>query len=442
MLRSLYIVCLLACLPMIAMAVPKYQNDQFKSDKKVASIWPSIPFIQGGDIGQYQKTMSQDRDEVRKMFWKELMDEVQKLADKGMAVELMLEPMANILMMFDQIHDIHKAKDVVRIDVSLEAQFKSQLDNLFQQWDVRDAQRKVQFSSGTDRDLLEAYIRGISVNKPLGNRTSEVKLNVKKALEIYEQVDYTSYGTFSSLGKGMFQLTYHLTGFKNGVSRNFVARGTLTRALDDLVQQVFDFFQKNQYPQWETPHAQLVWMPTPVNFEKESGYTFAEARQYCQQRGYRLPYAKEILMAESGTQYQAGGINNLRKGLSYAVLDRRGVSNNHWLTPGHEDRTGGAVQADQGTKGSFWCVKGQANSEILFVEQLWSQIRKWRKMQDSQVYRALETIRYEIGDFGASESFFFGGSMLRKLDSVEEALDILNEAGIELRIPDSLRRPE
>jgi len=434
-------VCLMTCLPIVAMAAPQYQNDQFTSDKKIASIWPSTPFIEGGDMGQYQKTMSQDRDEVRKMFWEELMSEVQKLADKGMAVESMLEPMAKILMMFDQIHDIHKAKDVVRINVSLEAQFKAQLDNLFQQWDVRNNQRKFQFSSGTDRDLLEAYIRRISIRKPLGNRISEVKLNVKKALEIYEQVDYTSYGTFSSLGNGLFQLTYHLTGFKNGVSRNFVARGNLTSALDNLAQQVFDFFQKNQYPKWETPHAQLVWMPTPVYFEKEGGYTYAEARQYCQQRGYRLPYAKEILMAESGTNYQSSGISNLRSGISYAVLDRRAVSNNHWITPGNEDATGGAVQADQGTKGSFWCVKGQSNSEILFVEKLWSQIRKWRS-QDSQVYRALETIRYEIGDFGANETFYFGTTVLRKFNSVEEALKILNRAGIQLSMPDSLKRPE
>jgi len=49
-------------------------------------------------------------------------------------------------MMFDQVHDIHKAKDVINIDKSLEAQFKARLDNLFQAFDVRDGDRKIQIS--------------------------------------------------------------------------------------------------------------------------------------------------------------------------------------------------------------------------------------------------------------------------------------------------------
>lgn len=439
--KLIQLIVALILIPLVSVAAPQYQSNSFKTKKKIATIWPKIPFVEGGDIGQYEKTMSQDRDMVRKMLWGELMDEVQKLAEKGAAVEVMLEPMANILMMFDQVHDIHKAKDVVKIDLSLEAQFKASFDSLYQEYDIRDNARKAQFGSGTNQELLEAYIRGISKRNPLGRPITQDQLNVKKALEIYEQVDYMAFGTFSSLGRGQFQLTFHLTGFKNGVNRAFIARGRLTEALGNLVQQVFDYFQKNEYPGWETPHGQLTWMPMPVNPEKEEyGYTFSEARQYCQQRGFRLPYAKELLMAESGTQYNNGGIKALRYGHPYAVLDRRWASTNHWVTPGNEDRTGGPVQSDMGIKGRFWCVKGSPNPEILFVEELWSLMRKWR-MRDHEIYRALETVRYEVGDYGATETFFAGTTLLEKFETVEEALEVLRENGINLRVPKELTRP-
>lgn len=422
-----------------ALGAPTYQDNSPKPKKSIATIWPQIPFVQGGDIGQYQKTMSQDRDSVRKMLWGELMEQVQELAKQGAAVELMLEPMANILMMFDQVHDIHKAKDVVNIDLSLEAQFKSTFDNLFTAYDVRDNTRKAQFGSGTNQNLLEAYIRQISRSKPFGEPITQHELNVKKALEIFEEIDYMAYGTFTSLGRGRFQLTFHLTGNKNGVNRAFIAQGRLTEALNDLAEQVFDYFQKNVYPDWETPHTQLTWMPAPLNPEKSDyGYVFSEARQYCQQRGYRLPFAKELLMAESGTQYKPGGIRALKYGTSYAVADHRWTNGNHWITPGHEERTGGAIQPDFGhTKGSFWCVSGKPHSDMLFIEELWSLLRKWR-MKDDNIYRALETIRYEIGDSGATEQFFAGIKYLRKYDSTEEALAVLKAAGIKIKIPTTL----
>jgi len=99
----------------------------------------------------------------------------------------------------------------------------------------------------------------------LGQKSLKAEVDVKASLEMFEQIDYVAYGTFSSLGEGQFQLTFHLSGNKNGVARSFIAKGTLTEALDKLAKQVFDFFQKNVYPDWETPHTQLSWLPIPIN---------------------------------------------------------------------------------------------------------------------------------------------------------------------------------
>lgn len=420
----------------------KYQDNTFKpAGKSVYSIWPVIPFFPLGDIGQYQKTMSQDRDQVRKMFWSELTSELNELADKGVAVESMVEALAKILMMFDQVHDIHKAKDVINIDKSLEAQFKARLDNLFSTFDVRDGQRKIQISGGTNENLMQAYLRGITSNIPLGHKISKAEVDVKASLEMFEQIDYVAYGTFSSLGEGQFQLTFHLSGNKNGVTRSFIAKGTLTEALDKLAKQVFDFFQKNVYPDWETPHTLLSWLPIPINPNKVEGYTWEESNAYCKLRGYRLPFARELLMAESGGQYKEGGIANLDYTVSYPVANKRLANINYVFTAGHEAATGGPVQGASYTmkKGQFWCVKGQASDGVLAFENVWALIRKYQT--DDEVFRALATVRYEIGDFGSDQPIFKGPDvkMLERMESLEVALKYLKSRGIKLSIPASLK---
>jgi hypothetical protein len=423
-------------------AKPKYQNDSFKrTDKKIQTLWPTIPFFALGDVGQYEQTMSQSRDQVRKMFFDELIGALEKLADKGAAVEVMLEPMANILMMFDQVHDIHKAKDVVNIDKTLESMFKSSFDELFRVYDIREGSQKVQFSAGTETNLLQSYIRGISRSRPLGKKMSQDEINVKAALEMYEQIDFVAYGTFSSLGRAQFLMTLHLTGNKSGVTRSFQARGRLMDAVNDLARQVFDFFQKNEFPDWETPHKGLSWLAMPADPTREDGYSWEEARGYCKARGYRLPYARELVMASSGSAYKNGGIANLRYKVPYVVADKRSGNDNYVYTPGHEDASGGPVQGASYSmhKGNFWCVKGEPSVEVTTIEKVWALIRKHRA--NREVYQALETVRYEIGDYGSESNVYFGPRMevLPRLDSLDEALEVLSEAGISLNIPASLR---
>jgi hypothetical protein len=422
----------------------KYGDNNFKTGKKTANLWYQIPFFAGGDIGQFETTMSQDRDSVRKMFWNDLMSEIQKLAKAGAVVEKMIEPMANILLKFDQVHDIHKAKDIINIDFSLENQFKAALDKLYQVNDIRDSQRKLQISQGTNGDLLAAYIRKISVETPLGISISQQEINVKKALEMYEQIDYISYGTFSSLGKGNFQLTFHIVGNKNGITRNFISRGKLVVAVDQLAREVFDFFQANVYEEWKSPYEKLTWLPMPKNEERQRQinetndwnlYSFNEAKSYCQARGYRLPFAKELLMAESGTKYQAGGIQALYPYANWAVADRRESNENSWAIPANAGATNGIFMGDGSIpmRGVFWCVKGSPDKEIVLVDKIWSLKRKYRN-KNLEVYNALETLRFELADYGANsgELIFWNGEFIKteNYESVDEALLVLAKNGI------------
>jgi len=400
-----------------------------QSTQQPAQLFAQIPFFEGGDLGQYQITYQQDRDTVRKMLWSDLMDEVQKLAASGASVEKMMGPMAQVMLAFDRVHDQHKAMDSIRIDQSIEQQFKAELDNLYREYDIRDKDRKLVISAGDKMVQLKALLQMLEAQKKVNKTLSDVAL----LYNIVKDIDYVAYGHFSSLGKGQFQVTFHLVGHISGQYRSFVSRGRLTAAVSDLAMQVFNYFQKNSYPEWQNPQQGLVWMPMPINPEKnQEGYTFAEANSYCKMRGFRLPYAREILTAETGTQYKDGGISSLKTMRAYAVADLRLTSTQHWLTPGTESNTGGAIQpASADKKGSFWCVKGAVQSDIQRMEKVFSLIRKYR-MNDSEIYRALETIRYFQADFGAQESFFAGTTYLKVMDSEEEALNYLKARGISL----------
>ncbi len=409
------------------------------TSQEVTTIWPTIPFYALGDIGQYEKTMSKDREQTRKMYWDELMGAVVKMANNGAWPESVLEPLFNIMMMFEQAYDFNKAQDVINIDKSLEAMFRASFDDLFRIHDVREDRRKVEFAYGAEITAIKNSVQNTASQQPLGKPLSAEQVNQKLARHIFEQIDVVAYGTFSNLGRGQFQVTLHLTGHQNGVTRSFVAVGALTEAIQSLAQQVFDFFQKNIYPDWETPEKQLQWLPMPRNPNKMDGYTWSEAQQYCRARGYRLPYSRELMLAESGGAYKEGGIPALQFKRPYSVADKRSVNENYVLTPGHEDATGGPVQGASYSmsKGLFWCVKGKVSAEVQIFETVWELIRKHRS--DREIYLALETVRFEIADFDSNSDIFWGPhlTLLPRMGSLQEALDYLNSRGIRLSIPSS-----
>lgn len=401
--------------------------------RNAGRIWAQIPFVEAGDLGQYQNTMAQGRDGIRKVLWQELMSEVQSLAEKGVPAEAVIEPMAKILLAFNDMYDVQKSRDVIKVDISLEAQFKGQFDNLFREFDVRDHQRNVELAEGSVRYSVDAHL------KKLMDANTSAGAKKVSAQEIYNLLDYMAYGTFSSLGRGQFQVTLHLTSLKNNGQRSFVAQGRLTDALGALAQQLFDYFQKNEYAQWETPFTGLQWIPSPVNPSRQP-YSYAEASQYCQLRGYRLPFARELILAASGTQYQQGGIASLHPDQNYAVKDQRETTGQYWLKLANRGATGGPLNAFVNASGNFWCVRGAASSEVSFVEDLWKTLRL--NGHREEVVKALQTIRLAMGDFGASEEFFFATKsdvkQLRVLKSVKEAAQVLHKERIQLNIPKEL----
>ena len=422
-------------------------------DKRVLTIWHQVPFHAGGDLAQYETTMAQNRDQVRRSLTDELAGSLQKMSQSGAPVEALLEPMAQILVMFDLMHDLHKVRDQARMDFSIESQLKAGLDALFTANDVREAERRIQFSRGALPQDLRAYLQGGSVGPGVDSRLSRDDAGRRQAYALQQQIDFLAQGTFTHVGGAEFQLTLHLTNIRNGAMRSLEARGPLAPATRQLAQQLFDLFQKNDYPAWEAGPVPLQWLAPPANPARDDprsvsfGYAYQEAATYCRARGYRLPYARELLMAESGSAYKLGGIGRLIPQTNYPVLDRRHVGSDHVLRL--EDGQAPAVRPLTGfsAKGLFWCVKGDPSREIQALETVWRLHREHQSGDgsDRDVFAAVETIRRALGEFGESTSYYHNTSTGERFDriqplaSVGAALEALRRRGIVIDLAGPMR---
>lgn len=422
-------------------------------DQRVLTIWHQVPFHAGGDLAQYEATMAQNRDQVRRSLTEELTGSLQKMAQTGAPVEALLEPMAQILVMFDLMHDLHKARDQALVNFSVESQLKASLDALFASNDIRNTERRIQFSRGALPQDLRAYLQGGPPGLGAQPRFSRDEAARRHALALQQQVDYLAHGSFTHIGAGEFQLTLHLQNTRSGAMRSLMARGSLVRATEQLAQQLFDLFQKNAYPVWEAGPGLLQWLAPPANPARDEprsaqfGYSFNEAAAYCRGRGYRLPYSRELLMAESGSAYKPGGIGRLLSQTNYPVLDRRHGWEDHVLRL--QDGQGPAVRpvGPFTAKGSFWCVQGAPAKELLTLETVWRLHREHQAGDgsDRELFVAVEMIRRALGEFDEDTSYYHNTSTgnrfdkVQPLSSVGAALEVLRRHGVVIELSGPMR---
>ena len=115
--------------------------------KQPLVMWNTVPFYAAADLAQYEATLATRRDRVRRENFRELSATLEALAASGTDVSAMSEPLANILLTFDMMRDLHRERDEKAIDISLENQFKAALDRLYVLHQLRPGERRLQFSA-------------------------------------------------------------------------------------------------------------------------------------------------------------------------------------------------------------------------------------------------------------------------------------------------------
>jgi hypothetical protein len=237
------------------------------------ALWPSIPFIRGADLCQYQDAYSRSRSSLMR----EMSAQVKELVFLGATPEEALVP----LVVIDGLITKNRALATggPGWDVTLEAAIKSSLDQM-----MREASPRVRkigfFNPGPLTDLL-SNLREQRQRGPLDAR-------------LLSRISGVAWGTytFASGCRGDILLTVHVE-LRSGETFSFSGSGLPETAAHMVANRMFTAFQTTRFPSdvllgnkrltlVGTPAGPVTHTPTP-----------ADAERACLSMSARLPTAEE-----------------------------------------------------------------------------------------------------------------------------------------------------
>lgn len=192
------------------------------------ALWPTIPFVRGQDLCQYQDAYGRTRAQQSGDMARLLGDLIRTGAEPKQATEL-LQTMDSLI---DQGRQ--RATSGFGMDVLLEGSFKAALDRVYEQHHPQV--RKVSFFNPT---ALNELVRVLRAQQRQGS------------LEAHQLKGLTgvAWGTYSfSPGcKGDVLVTLHIES-QPGQTFNYQARGMPESVMGQIAYQVFSQFQKTHFP--------------------------------------------------------------------------------------------------------------------------------------------------------------------------------------------------
>ena len=218
--RRIGVRCVMAAVSMAAMLIPAAAS--------ALTLWPTIEFIRGQDLCQYQDAYGRGRSAQRK----ELVAQVSQL----MAMGAETQDAVQAIIVIDQLIDQQRllARMDTGMDVTLESVIKSSLDQIYRE--VQPKERKLGFFNPTT--LIEL-------------------LNELKEQHRQQQVDAKQLARLSGIAWGTYAygpscsndilLTLHVT-LHGGQTYNFSAKGEPEWAANAIASKLFQQFQATRFP--------------------------------------------------------------------------------------------------------------------------------------------------------------------------------------------------
>ena len=192
------------------------------------ALWPTIPFVRGQDLCQYQDAYGRTRAQQASDMVRLLGDLIRAGAEPKQAPEL-LQTLDSLI---DQGRQ--RATGGFGMDVLLEGSFKAALDRVYE---LHHPQvRKVSFFNPT---ALSELVRVLRAQQRQGSLEA-------KPIEGLTGMAWGTY-SFSPGCKGDVLVTLHLET-QTGHSFNYQARGIPESVMGQIAYQVFSQFQKTHFP--------------------------------------------------------------------------------------------------------------------------------------------------------------------------------------------------
>ena len=260
----LFLLSLLVVAPSIALAEHHH----------TMQIWPTIPFVRGKDLCQYQEAYSKSKNSQSQNLLSNVIALMREGAQDVYAI--------GIVQAIDEMENLNRARAAsgLGMDVLLEGSFKAALDGYYR--DVQPAQRKLSFFNPMQ---LTQLVRTVRDQKRQGYLDEKL---VKDVQGIF-------WGTYS-FGPGCtgnVLVTLHLED-KDGETYSFQGQGLPQSVMNSLAGQVFEYFQRTKFP------SRVAMGKGSIDVLGAPGAAFAHtpdtqsAERVCKQMGGRLPTAEEL----------------------------------------------------------------------------------------------------------------------------------------------------
>ena len=237
-------------------------------------IWPTIPFVRGKDLCQYQEAYSKSKNSQSQSLLSNVIALMREGAQDIFAI--------GIVQAIDEMENLNRARAAsgLGMDVLLEGSFKAALDGYYR--DVQPAHRQLSFFNPLQ---LTQLVRTVRDQKRQGYLDDKLVKNL-------EGVFWGTY-SFGPGCTGNVLVTLHLED-KDGETYSFQGQGLPQSVMQSLAGQVFEYFQRTKFPsKVSMGKGSLEVLGAPGAAFAHTPDT-ASAERVCKQMTGRLPTAQEL----------------------------------------------------------------------------------------------------------------------------------------------------
>jgi len=261
-------------------------SSAFGAEQAQLLLWPTVPFIRGQDLCQYQDAYGRSKSENTQALTQNMVGLLREGASSGNAFAIVLA--------MDELTNKNRAlaSTGLGMDVVLEGSLKASLDAIYR--DINPQQKRVAFFNPLPL---------IQVVRELHDQKRQGYLD-QRYLAGLSGVVWGTY-SFSPTCRGDVTVTLHIET-KEGVTHNFQGQGTPETVMQGMAGQVFEYFQRTRFPskvKYGNGFVELLGAPgSPISHATSP----ENAEKSCEKLQGRLPTAEEYIFLSSLGDWSGG----------------------------------------------------------------------------------------------------------------------------------------
>lgn len=253
---------------------------------KRVDFWPTIPFIKGADLCNYQDTYGQSRSE----YMNQMVGLAQDLMFSGAFGNEALQMLANFQSLYER--NVALATQGRYLDVTLENTFRAYMDQFYR--DLKPRHKNISF---THIAPLLQIVQAINNNQRIGITRDD----------LIGDLDYMIYGSYSFAPncRGDILVTLTILG-RDGVTKNYMGQGRPSTVMSQIAAKIFEDFQRTVFPSTISLGRRSLTLIGDLNGQIGNSQNPEVAERNCEILDARLPTVDEYHVINSYGSWSGG----------------------------------------------------------------------------------------------------------------------------------------